>query len=168
MRTWVSHPRGAVKLLALALVAWALLGVQQRYCVVLVDGRSMEPTLRDGEVLVVDRLAYRDAGPMRGEMVVARYRGELLVKRVVGLSGDIVEVREGLVWLNGYPSESPASGGGGMELRAGVLLRNQVALLGDNRSMHAGEHVHAVVDRRDILGRVVGGSGCGGRGAGLR
>ncbi len=139
-----------VPLLAIAM----LLTVQRRYRVVMVDGRSMEPTFHDGDLLVVDRLAYRDDPVQRDDVVVGRYRNDLLVKRVVGLPGEIVEVRDGAVLVNGYPVGANPDRAGTMELRPGWVGQNRVALLGDNRSMHPGEHVHAVVPQTNLMGRV--------------
>lgn len=75
-----------------------------------VDGSSMVPTLHDGERLMVDKLTYRFREPQRGEIVVFRYPlnpREHYIKRVVGVPGDVVEVRNGRVYLNGTPLEEP-------------------------------------------------------------
>ncbi len=145
--------RSLTLLAALATVT-ALLAAQRQYRLVLVDGRSMEPTFHDRDLLVIDRRAYLASGVSRHEVVVAQHEGELWVKRVVGLPGDIVEVTEGSVFVNGYPAESQPYATGTMELRPGLVTANHVALLGDNRSMLPGEHRHAVVPRSNLLGRV--------------
>lgn len=132
----------------------ALLAVQRQYRLVRVDGRSMEPTFQDRDLLIIDRRAYLAHDVARHEVVVAQHEGELWVKRVVGLPGDIVEVREGSVIVNGYPAESQSYASGTMELRPGLVTANHVALLGDNRSMLPGEHRHAVVPRSNLVGRV--------------
>lgn len=82
-----------------------------------VDGPSMEPTLRSGERLLVARCAYglsipyvREALaiwalPDRGSIVILQSPVEPvdLVKRVIGLPGDVVEIRDDVVWLDGEP-----------------------------------------------------------------
>ncbi|HEY8486098.1 MAG TPA: signal peptidase I [Limnochordales bacterium] len=75
-----------------------------------VDGPSMLPTLHDGERLMVDKLSYRFREPQRGEIVVFRYPAnprEHFIKRVIGLPGDVVEIRGGHVYVNGVALEEP-------------------------------------------------------------
>lgn len=75
-----------------------------------VDGPSMLPTLHDGERLMVDKLSYRFREPQRGEIVVFRYPAnprEHFIKRVIGLPGDVVEIRGGRVYVNGTALDEP-------------------------------------------------------------
>src|SRR3989304_10363614 len=63
-----------------------------------VEGSSMEPSLHDGEMVVVNRLAYRWSTPSRGDIVVFRFPLEpsrRFIKRVIGLPGDSLEARAG-------------------------------------------------------------------------
>ncbi len=80
-----------------------LLWVRDEVGVVVVVGDSMLPALRSGDVLFVHRGTYDHSEPTRGDIVVARYRSEWIVKRVVGLPGESVEVIEGAVQVNGSP-----------------------------------------------------------------
>ena len=69
-----------------------------------VDGASMEPTLATGEYVVVNRLSYRLGTPQRGDIIVFHpplAPQEEYIKRVIGLPGDEVEVRDGTVYVNG-------------------------------------------------------------------
>lgn len=70
-----------------------------------VYGQSMEPNLHTDQRLIVEKVSYRLRGPRRGDIVVVRVPGHEipLIKRVIGLPGEIVEVREGCVWVNGQP-----------------------------------------------------------------
>jgi signal peptidase I len=63
----------------------------------------MEPTLLDGQRLLVNKLAYQFSSPQRGDIVVfhaPRESGKDLVKRIIGLPGEKVEVRGGRVYIN--------------------------------------------------------------------
>src|SRR5690606_1689526 len=76
----------------------------------IVDGPSMEPTLESGERLLVDQLTYRFREPKRGEIVIFRNPGntsETYIKRVIGLPGDVVSVRNGVLSVNGQVIEEP-------------------------------------------------------------
>jgi signal peptidase I len=75
-----------------------------------VASASMLPTLRPGDEILVSKLAFRAAAPRRGEVIVFRRTPEMgdvgpadLVKRVIGLPGDRVEVRQGQLLLNDWP-----------------------------------------------------------------
>jgi signal peptidase I len=136
------------------LVALSLLRTQ--YSISLVSGESMEPGLQTGDLLLVHRAAYREAEPRRGDIVVARGRAGYMVKRIVGLPGEKVELRAGQLHINRqlmaepYPVEP-----GGLSLGEGRLLDDRYALLGDNRSISPSLSVHAVVARDQIVGKVI-------------
>ena len=125
-------------------------------CLTLVSGPSMEPGFRSGDFLWIDRRAYRDRAPARGDVVVATYRGEWIVKRVVAMPGERVEVRNGEVWIEGKPGDEgqPVSVGP-LTIEEGRLFADRYALLGDNRSEPSSVMVHAVVSSRELVGQVV-------------
>jgi signal peptidase I len=73
-----------------------------------VQGTSMLPLLEDGERILVNKLVYRFRPIARGDVVVFWYPRDpsvSFIKRVVGLPGDIVELRQGLLFVNGKPVE---------------------------------------------------------------
>jgi signal peptidase I len=63
----------------------------------------MLPTLQSGDLLVIDKTAYRHSEPERGDIVVARYRDEFIVKRIIALPGEKVEMIKGRVYVNDTP-----------------------------------------------------------------
>lgn len=69
-----------------------------------VPTESMVPTIAKGEVIVVDKLTMSVREPRRGEVVAFRMGGKTFVKRVIGLGGDHVAVRDGVVHVNGAVS----------------------------------------------------------------
>lgn len=76
--------------------------------VFIVEGRSMYPTLIETERLLANKLAYRFGEPQRGDIVVFEYRPDQnFIKRVVGLSGDQVEIINERVYLNGQVLDEP-------------------------------------------------------------
>ncbi|MCF8008264.1 MAG: signal peptidase I [Halanaerobiales bacterium] len=75
-----------------------------------VDGQSMEPNLHDGERLFVNKFIYRFRDPQRGEVVVFTPRGapkKKYIKRVIGIPGDTVYIKEGVTYVNGQPLKEP-------------------------------------------------------------
>jgi signal peptidase I len=116
----------------------------------------MMPGLHPGDVLLVDKRAYQAAAPQRGDLVLARDGAGLIIKRVVGLPGEEVEVRWGELLVNGAPLAEPhAASGGWLNLGKGRLLAERYALLGDNRADPGSASVHAVVAKDQIVGKVV-------------
>ena len=68
-----------------------------------VEGTSMQPLLQDGERIFVNRLLYRVNDISRGDVVVFYYPAEpkdYFIKRVLGLPGEMVEVKKGIVYIN--------------------------------------------------------------------
>jgi signal peptidase I len=103
----------------------------------LVYGQSMEPSLHDNERVIVDKVSYHMRRPSRGDIVVFPVEGEPLplIKRVIGLPGDTVEIREGRVWVNNAVLDEPYASGP----TVGNMARMQVPpgkvfVMGDNRA----------------------------------
>jgi len=94
-----------VPALLIALLINVFLGQATR-----VDGQSMEPSLHSDERLVVEKLSYRLRGPQRFDIVVIRVPSqgdELLIMRVICLPGESVEIRDGVVYINGAELGEP-------------------------------------------------------------
>jgi signal peptidase I len=76
----------------------------------LVDGRSMQPTLQHHERLFVNKLGYRIGSPERGDIIVFRYPKDPsrdFIKRIIGLPGDEIEIRSGVLYINGQRYDEP-------------------------------------------------------------
>lgn len=136
--------------LVLTAAAWG-----HRYKLVIVDGDSMLPSLHHSDLLVVDRFAYRRRRPARGDVAVALYREELIIKRIVGLPGEELELRDGVLYVDGSPQlQNPRPESGGLDIRRGLLVGQKYALLGDNQALVSEPTAHAVVSPHEIVGRV--------------
>lgn len=124
-----------------------------------VKGASMEPTLHETERLFVSNVDIMTRQPERGEVVIltSPRDGELIVKRVIGLPGEVVEIRSGRVYIDGIPlheeyiNEAPRYSG---RWEVGA---HQYFILGDNRnhSLDSGDYgpvdasiIHGVVKLR--------------------
>lgn len=73
-----------------------------------VDGKSMEPNLHDGERLFVNKFIYRFREPQRGEVVVFTPHGapnKKYIKRIIGLPKDTIYIKDGVTYVNGQPLE---------------------------------------------------------------
>lgn len=123
-----------------------------------VEGDSMEPSLLNGQFVVVNRLAYVFEPPERGDIVVFRFplnQDRRFIKRVIGLPGDIVQVHEGHVYVNGelinepYLAAEPAYND---EWRIGL---DEVFVLGDNRNNSSDSQNWGALALEAIIGKAV-------------
>lgn len=121
-----------------------------------VRGASMEPTFHDGEYLIIDQLSYRFREPRWGEVIVFRYPqnpSQFFIKRVIGLPGETVRIRDGRVVGLDESSYLAADvrTGGQMDV---VLGAGEYFVLGDNREASSDSRSWGPLPRNDIIGRV--------------
>jgi signal peptidase I len=121
-----------------------------------VEGYSMEPTIYDGQGVMKFRVAYWFGSPQRGDVITFDHPQEErgLIKRVIALPGEWVQVTKDYVYINGEPLEEPYIKG---ENRP-VYPRTQVPedsyfVMGDNRSHSTDSRVWGMVPRENITGR---------------
>ncbi|MBL9137023.1 MAG: signal peptidase I [Verrucomicrobiales bacterium] len=165
LRTFAFGKRPVVTLVRIAVLVIAT-GLTFKYVILLrkIESTSMLPTLREGSIHVINRLAYlQGREPARGDIVAVRTSGETLmyIKRVVGLPGDQVEIRDGQVFINGDPFDEPyvknrrrAWSWPTRGPRPRTLQKDEFFIVGDNRSMSQEQHEFGVIDRRRIAGKV--------------
>ena len=123
-----------------------------------VDGPSMEPTLYRGQYLMVNKLIYRLSDPKRGDIVVfANPRGEgpALIKRLIGLPGEQIAIRNGQVSINGAPVQEPyvVLDRGSSNWGPQVLGPDDYMFLGDNRTNSNDSRTFGPVKGVKIIGK---------------
>ena len=113
---------------------------------------SMYPTLAPGEYVLCDRFAYRKRAPARGDVVLARglAGGATVVKRVVGVPGDRVELDSGALVVNGTPARESAIPD---ECGSWPLGDDEWFLLGDAMDLSTDSRTFGPVPRRAIEAR---------------
>ena len=123
-----------------------------------VDGFSMRPTLEDGEFILVNRLAYKFGDPKRGEIIVFRspvVPDEDLIKRVIGLPGDEIEVMDGDVFVNGSSLDEPYIAASPIYSGKWQVVDGYLFVLGDNRNDSSDSHSWGLVPMQNIVGRSI-------------
>jgi len=152
MRTFL---REVLLTVVLALVIFLLLHATVQSFIVV--GSSMEPNFQEGERLVTNKLVYKLHQPERGEVIVFHPPNNQqtdYIKRVIALPGDSVEVKNGVVYVNGtkldepYIKEPPA-----YTLTERKILENEYFVLGDNRNSSNDSHNGWTVPRQNIIGK---------------
>jgi signal peptidase I len=103
-RTILEYVVLAVVAIAVALLIQAFLVKPYR-----IPSESMEDTLLIGDRVLVDRISWRFSEPERGDIVVFHppFAGPVLIKRIVGMPGDQLSLRDGAVYVNGEPLDEP-------------------------------------------------------------
>lgn len=122
-----------------------------------VAGSSMTPAFLDGDRVVVSRTPGFFGEPRRGEPVIARVHGEVVIKRVVGVPGDTISLGHGVLRRNGRVADDPvpASYHDRSETGPVTLGAGQYYLLGDHRRVSIDSREFGPVGADSILGRVI-------------
>jgi signal peptidase I len=123
-----------------------------------VDGFSMEPSLHSGEFVIVNKLAYINGSPKRGDVIVFHFPRDPqqeYIKRVIGLAGDEVVVSNGTVRVNGevldepYILQSPAYSG------SWQVPEGQLFVMGDNRNNSSDSHNWGTLELDYVVGKAL-------------
>ena len=121
-----------------------------------VRGSSMEPTLHDGQYLVISKLAYWVHPSERGDIIVfhpPNNPADDYIKRIVGLPGEQVEIRDGAVWVDGVLLDESYITNPGFYSGAWSLGDGECFVLGDNRSNSSDSHNWGVLPQENIVGK---------------
>ncbi len=122
-----------------------------------IEGYSMEPNFHDGEMLLVSKIDYLLHPPERGDVVVFQSLQNSerdFIKRVIGLPGETVEIRDGRVYINGQPlpqnyNTNPAT----YNYPPSVVGPNELFVLGDNRNSSSDSHAWGNLPRANLIGK---------------
>lgn len=121
-----------------------------------VDGPSMNNTLKDGDILLLDKY---DNKYERFEIVVFNYNGERLIKRIIGLPGEVVSYKNNKLYINGNEIEDNYGLGytEDFELKNLNLTKipdNEYLVMGDNRNDSLDSRYFGTISKDKILGSV--------------
>jgi len=145
-----------------------------------VEGASMEPGLHNGQYILVNKFIYTrvnleflqelfpflDLGdntvhhlfraPRRGDIIVFHYPRDpsrIFIKRIIGVPGDTVEARRGIVYVNGHPLDEPyVLNRGGLNLPPTSIPPGHYFVLGDNRRASSDSRQGWLVPEENIIG----------------
>lgn len=152
----------------LAVIALALIIREFLFEPVRVKGNSMLSTLHNGEMMLVTKLDYRLNTPSRHDVVICHYPGryvdkwklipQYFVKRLIGLPGETVEIREGTVFIDGAaldePYLDPAHTRFRRDMEPVTLGADEYFVMGDNRDNSNDSRRVGPLTRGQIRGHV--------------
>ncbi len=123
-----------------------------------VGSESMVPTLRVWDRLLINKLAYDFSGPNRGDIVLFESPSgakDPLIKRVVGLPGETIELRDGTLYVNGEPREEPylrERRPDGRSYGPQKVPEDHVFVMGDNRANSFDSRFFGPVPQENLIG----------------
>lgn len=123
-----------------------------------VEGNSMEPSLHDGEFVVVNRLAYRWSPPQRGDIIVFYAPPDpsrRFIKRIIGLPGDSVRVSGGQVYVNQVEISEPYILSPPRYSGSWTVGKNELFVLGDNRNNSDDSTSWGMLPMNMVIGKAV-------------
>ena len=115
----------------------------------MVSGSSMETTLQDGDNLIVDKISYRFRDPKRYDIIVFPYKYEedtYYIKRIIGMPGETVQIRDGYVYIDGKRLISDIYG---KEKIKDPQTAAEPVTLGDDEYFVMGDNRNHSMDSRD-------------------
>lgn len=118
-----------------------------------VKGDSMYSTLLDGDIMILNRLQYKRYGVERFDIVVIENRGTYIIKRLIGLPGDTVEIKDNVLYVNDKEYEE-------YYLDKGTITNDLIVavpddsyfVLGDNREESMDSRILGFISEEDIQG----------------
>jgi signal peptidase I len=135
-----------------------------------VNGQSMVPNFQSGEQVLTDKVTYRMRDPQRGEIIVFHSpaaancvagTGCDFIKRIIGVPGDTIEVKENAIWINGealpepyIPSDYVILPGNATKDKVIYLGENEFFVCGDNRPYSSDSRSWGPITKDEIVGRV--------------
>ena len=129
---------------------------------VIVQGRSMMPTLQDGDRFILNRWSYFHRSPQRGDVVVVKDPGhsDYAVKRIVGMPGESLYFKKGELLLNGKHLLEPYLTAGTQTFlpdfpeKLVLTGKDQYFVLGDNRGNSEDSRFYGAIHRSQIIGSI--------------
>jgi signal peptidase I len=132
-----------------------------------IPSQSMQPTVEAGDYIACDLTYYRSRPPRRGDIIVFKYpRDETIdyIKRIVGLPGDTIELRQNILYVNDKKIEEPYAvyGGNGdgpkplpQNYGPYFISENEYFVMGDNRDNSSDSRFFGSVGRENIEGKAI-------------
>lgn len=136
--------------------------IQYIFSITKVVGSSMYPTLKDEEILILNKFKYRFGKVKRGEIISLKYVDtKYLIKRVIGLPGDTVEIKNSKVYINNEILEEPYlkedlnyQDFSLSELGYEKIPEGYYFVLGDNRENSLDSREIGLIKKEDIIGKI--------------
>ena len=141
-----------------AIIAIALIIKLFVFSPIKINGTSMTPTLKDGEIMILNEIGYHLHGLDRFDIAVAKVDGERLIKRVIGLPGETVEYKNNELYINGNVVVENFTHGNTKdfslsEINVEKIPNDYYFLVGDNRTNSKDSRSIGLIHKSKIMGK---------------
>lgn len=117
-----------------------------------VNGSSMNPTLNDKDIMLLDEISYRFSDIQRFDIVVVKEEDEYLIKRVIGLPGEVVEYKNDKLYIDGKYVKEDFKHKETFDFST-TLGKDEYFIMGDNRTNSTDSRVFGPISRDKIMGK---------------
>ena len=118
-----------------------------------VNGTSMMNTLHPKDIMILNKTAYLTKGPKRFDIVVVRVDDEDIIKRVIGLPGEVIEYKNNVLYVNGKKVEEKVKGLETADYKSEKIPAGSYLVMGDNREASYDGRAFGFIKKNQILGR---------------
>ena len=117
-----------------------------------VNGSSMNDTLKNNDIMILDEISYKFSGIERFDIVVIKNDDDFLIKRVIGLPGEEIEYKDNFLYVNGKKVKENFSHAKTEDIEKIKIPKNEYYVLGDNRVNSTDSRIIGTVSIDKFLG----------------
>ena len=138
----------------IAIIIVVLLVKHFFFTTVIVHGVSMEDTLHNRDIMILNKIGLKTGKIKRFDIVVINTKSEKIIKRVIGLPGETVEYKDNKLYIDGLEVKDKYGGDKyTTNIKQITLGENQYYVLGDNRTNSVDSRSIGPIKKKDILGK---------------
>lgn len=138
-----------------AIICIVLLGIiffNIKHAIVIVHGESMEPTLKEGNILIAERQP-KELNRFDISIIMSNTANKILVKRVIGLPGETIEYKHNKLYINGEEINDPYNFNNTSDFII-TLNDNEYCCLGDNRQNSADSRLYGAFNDVEVFAKI--------------
>lgn len=113
-----------------------------------VNGPSMDTTLKDGQLMILNKLGKIE----KGKIVVVKTDNDKIIKRVIGMPGDSVYAKDGIVYVNDKEIKEKYISSDTLDFEKVYLKKDEYFVMGDNRAVSMDSRVLGPIKKSQIMG----------------
>ncbi len=118
-----------------------------------VNGDSMDPTLKNGETMILNKIGMKTSGIKRWDIVVLKTGDAYLIKRVIALPGETVKYEEGKLYINNKETKDKYSLTKTDDFKERQMEKDEYYVMGDNRSVSQDSRIIGPIKKKEIIGK---------------
>lgn len=117
-----------------------------------VNGASMNPTLNDKDIMILNEISYGFSDIVRFDIVVVKEENEYLIKRIIGLPGEKIEYKDNKLYIDGKYVKEDFKHMETMDFST-TLGEDEYFIMGDNRTNSTDSRIFGPISRDEIIGK---------------